>query len=123
MLTTGVRLSLARVEGEGQRRNLTRRPIHGVTSGCSAVPLDRSLRDGRPLIKSMFLIALGLKSSRLPQVKTLRASFVEGDEKGSGVFVWERWLVTLETATRVSQRFLAKVELLMGQEGWSILPL
>ena len=55
MLTTGVRLSHARVEGEGLRRNPTRRPINEVTGGCGAVPLDRNLRDGRdgrPLFSS-----------------------------------------------------------------------
>jgi hypothetical protein len=60
MLTTGMRLSHARVEGEGLRRNLTRRPINGMTGGCVAVPLERSLQDGRPL----FFPLDGLKGTK-----------------------------------------------------------
>ena len=47
--TTGMGFGHASVEGEGQHRTPTCHPITGVTGECGALPLDRSLRDGRPL--------------------------------------------------------------------------
>lgn len=39
--------------GEEHRRGLTRRPSNEVMGGGGGVPLDRSLRDGRPLCFSL----------------------------------------------------------------------